>query len=87
MSAGRAIGTGLGIVGEAGPELVTGPARVYSNSATQAMARSAGSGVGSADVLDAIERLIRVVAKGGDVLIDGAAVGKAVALASSKLGQ
>ena len=86
MSAGRAIGRGMGIVGERGPELVTGPARIYSNSATQAMANSANAGAGMAEVVNAIERLIAVVGAGGDVVIDGAKVGKAVALATSQLG-
>ena len=86
MSAGRAIGRGLGIVGERGPELVTGPARVYSNSATQAMANAAGAGAGMGEVVNAIESLIALVARGSDVVIDGAKVGKAVALASSNLG-
>ena len=86
MSAGRAIGRGMGIVGEKGPELVTGPARIYSNSATQAMANSANAGAGMGEVVNAIERLIAVVGAGGDVVIDGAKVGKAVALATSQLG-
>jgi len=86
MNAGRAIGRGMGIVGERGPELVTGPARIYSNSATQAMANSANAGAGMGEVVNAIESLIALVARGSDVVIDGAKVGKAVALASSNLG-
>ena len=50
------------------------------------MANSANAGAGMAEVVNAIERLIAVVGAGGDVVIDGAKVGKAVALATSQLG-